>query len=218
MKAAIIAGCVVLSVLTTASGAHAEDKELELARQRAFSAVQESCRKEHGDGILCAELDAPYPKSVKTEKHKPAGIVRECTLKYSADGTFENKREAEACVRNWNATIADPAKGRWTWSWRPPAEYDIPYTGILMIQRLPIDEVHKVCAPNQLACATPFSTRPDGRGTYISITGDRVACLIIMPTDDYIRKHSPQIAEGTLRHEMGHCNGWPADHPRSQPK
>lgn len=197
MKAAIIAGCVVFSVQCAALGAHANP-----------------------DGL--------YPKPVKTQKFqglpakKPPYVTRECITKFLPDGKFENEREARNCVKNWNATITNPSKGRWQWVFPPPPEYDIPYTGVLMIQRLPIEQVHKVCAPTRLACAMVVSTIPDpngGPGRWrININGNRAACLIIMPSDDYIRQHTAQDPKETLRHETGHCNGWPADHPRSQSK
>src|SRR5262249_10351954 len=42
------------------------------------------------------------------------------------------------------------------------------YTGVLMVQRLPIEQVHKVCAPTQLACAMVVSTVPDPNGDQAS--------------------------------------------------
>jgi len=193
MKAAIIAGCVSLSVLSIASTAHANP-------------------------------DAPYPKAVKTLKctgtqcrEKAAGIARECPIKISANGKPENEREIKNCVKNWNATIAYPAKGHWIWRWFPPAEYDKPYEGVLMTQRLPIDQLHKVCAPGQMACAMPISIGPNGKGWQISLTGNRAACLILMPSDSYLWEHH-QDPKDTIRHEIGHCNGWPGDHPNSQSK
>jgi hypothetical protein len=173
-----------------------------------------------------ANPDALYPKPVKTLKFQgiPAKppVARECITKFSLNGVFENKKEAEACAKKWNGTITDPAKGHWRWMWRPPAEYDIPYTGILMIQRLPIEQVHKVCSPIQLACAMVVSTTPDPNGGpgrwQINLNGNRAACLIIMPSDEYIRQHTSQDPKEALRHETGHCNGWPADHPNSQSK
>ena len=176
-------------------------------------------------GAAHANPDSPYPKAVKTMncsgtqcREKPAGIARECVTKFSPDGKFENEREAKTCVKNWNATIANPSKGYWRWIFPPPAEYDIPYTGVLMVQRLPIDQVHKVCAPEHLACAMVVSTGPNGKGWQININGNRAACFIIMPTDDHIRRHTAQDPHEVLRHETAHCNGWPTDHPRSQSK
>jgi hypothetical protein len=171
-------------------------------------------------GAAHANPDAPYPKVVKTEKYvkKPAGIARECVTKFSSDGKFENEKEAKACVRAWNGTIANPTKGHWRWIFPPPAEYNIPYTGVLMIQRLPIEQVHKVCWEVHLACTLPISTDPNGRGAQININGNRAGCLIVMPTDDYIKQHTAQDPSETLRHELAHCNGWPGDHPNSQSK
>src|SRR5262249_29568337 len=107
-------------------------------------------------------------------------------------------------------------------TYNPPAEYDIPYTGILMIQRLPIDQIHDICSKRSGAgCAMVVSTCPNcngGKGGWqISQTGNRAACVIIIPTDDYIREHH-QDPKSVIRHETGHCNGWPADHPRGESK
>ena len=193
MKAAIIAGCVVLSVQCAASGAHADPS-------------------------------VPYSKPVKTQKFiqgvpaKPPYVVRECITKYSPDGKFENEQEAKACVKAWNGTITNPSKGHWRWNWPPPPEYDIPYTGVLIIQHLPIEQVHKLCWDKFLACTLPISTDPNGRGAQITMNGNRAGCLIVMPTDDYIKQHTAQDPSETLRHELAHCNGWPGDHPHSQSK
>ena len=188
MKAAIIARCVVLSVLTTAPRAY-------------------------------ANTDAPYPKPVKTLPipAKPPHTSRECSIKLSPEGKVENEREVKNCLKNWNATIAHPATGKWLWKWFPPAEYDKPYEGVLMTQRLPFDQLRKVCAPGQMACAMPITVGPNGSGWQISLTGNRAACLIIMPSDSYLWEHH-QDPKDTIRHETGHCNGWPGDHPNSQSK
>jgi len=37
----------------------------------------------------------------------------------------------------------------------------------------------------------------------------RGACIVTVPSDQGAR-----AARNTLRHERGHCNGWPTHHPR----
>ena len=182
MKAAIIAGCVVLSVLGV-PGAHTNP-------------------------------DSLYPKPVKT---KPAGVARECATKLSVDGKLENERELKTCVKTWNATIANSAKGHWKWNWPPPAEYDKPYEGILMFQRLPLEQIQKICVPGQIGCAMPISTFNGGKQWQININGNRVACVIFLVPDSYLKEHH-QDPKDAIRHETAHCNGWPGDHPNSQSK
>jgi hypothetical protein len=177
-------------------------------------------------GTAHANSDPPYPKPVKTIKFqglpaKPPHTKRECLTPFDSSGIARNTTETKNCIKNWNATIAYPSKGHWLWKWPPPAEYDIPYTGVLMTQRLPIDQLHKVCAPNQMACTMVVSIYPGPNGAagswQISLSGNRAACIIIMPPDDYIWQHNQDPKE-VLRHETGHCNGWTADHPNSQSK
>jgi hypothetical protein len=149
-------------------------------------------------------------------------VVRECFTEFGSDGKQRNLQETKDCIKYWNATIVNPARGQWLWKDLPPEQYDVPYTGILMIQRLPIEQIHKVCISNQkMACAMVVSTYPEanaGKGGWqISMNGNRAVCLIIMPPDDYIWKRR-QDPKDTIRHELGHCNGWPSDHPNSRSK
>ena len=116
-----------------------------------------------------------------------------------------------------------PAKtqqGRWEWNWPPPAEYDFPYAGVLMIQQLPIDQIQKICLSNNLACTMVISVFPYAHGgkggMQVNVPdGNHVGCIIIMAPDSYFREHQ-QNPKAVLRHEIAHCNGWPADHPNSK--
>jgi hypothetical protein len=83
----------------------------------------------------------------------------------------------------------------------PPVEYDHPYTGKLTIFRSSSQaEIKAKCPPSSfpyhLGCGGP---KAGGE------------CHILMADDETIRKHgwTPEIV---LRHEIGHCNGWPANH------
>jgi hypothetical protein len=84
----------------------------------------------------------------------------------------------------------------------PPPEYDFPFKGKLTIERSSYQhEVRLNCPyspfPYLLSCAKP--------------TGDG-GCYILMMDDAFLKKmgYPPEIV---LRHEMGHCNGWPGHHP-----
>ena len=98
-----------------------------------------------------------------------------------------------------------------------PAEYDKPYEGILMFQRLPLEQIQKICAPGQIGCAMPISTFNGGKQWQININGNRVACVIFLVPDSYLKEHH-QDPKDAIRHETAHCNGWPGDHPNSQSK
>jgi hypothetical protein len=82
----------------------------------------------------------------------------------------------------------------------PPKEFDYPYRGKLTVTRSPSQaEIRANCSPTSfpyhLGCArlTAFG------------------CDILMADDAFIRK-SGWTPEIVMRHEIGHCNGWPGDH------
>jgi len=95
----------------------------------------------------------------------------------------------------------------------PPSEYDHPYTGELLIievekQQTLIDNCpgyHDIRAeaPNfpAMACAFGWGKR----------------CVVLTASKDQIpwfqMIHKSYSYENILRHEIGHCNGWPGDHP-----
>jgi arsenate reductase-like glutaredoxin family protein len=83
-----------------------------------------------------------------------------------------------------------PVKAESKWTYVPPPEYDKPYPGVLMIQRLPQDELRKVCATSGIACSLVVST--SGKSWALSPNGNRVACVIIMPSDEVLK------AEGSI--------------------
>ena len=91
-----------------------------------------------------------------------------------------------------------------------PVEYDKPYAGKLMIQRfsdrkkLPcsnkttvIDAGGGTIRNPKLACAFPA---PDLSWCYIAMATDQ-----LLATDNH-------LYASTIRHELGHCNGWGKDH------
>lgn len=99
-------------------------------------------------------------------------------------------------------------KGRYARPYLPPAEFDHPYDGILTVRRLSEADIVKVCEsrwwmkyPTHVACAYP-SKQP-------------VHCLIYLANDDVLKAYG-QDAASTLRHEIGHCNGWGRDHERAR--
>src|SRR5205085_10400186 len=92
------------------------------------------------------------------------------------------------------------------WLILPPPEYDKPFTGKLTEIRVPPETMRAICPktifPLTLACAYP--------------TRDQSECLIIMLSDEMLKAAgwAPEIVR---RHEVGHCNGFPADHRGARP-
>jgi hypothetical protein len=81
----------------------------------------------------------------------------------------------------------------------PPAEFDHFYEGDLTIKIVnTLEELHAVCQienPKLLACSQR----------------NQDSCVIVLVKDEIMRQR--QWTTGMLlRHEIGHCNGWGADH------
>jgi hypothetical protein len=83
----------------------------------------------------------------------------------------------------------------------PPAQYDHAYPGPVIERILPLDEARKFC--EQIGVG-----QFDGCAGYVTLQDGSKACFIILPDQD-----APDpIIDHYRRHEVGHCNGWPADH------
>jgi hypothetical protein len=86
----------------------------------------------------------------------------------------------------------------------PPVEYDKPYTGTLtVIKPRTGDELDALCGkvspPGYRGIGCAFPNLVDG------------SCVIIIRENDALAAAGLDPAV-VLRHEIGHCNGWPADH------
>jgi hypothetical protein len=79
----------------------------------------------------------------------------------------------------------------------PPAKYNHPYSGQVDERVIPEAQVRSVCMSMGLDLfAVACSWHSAG------------TCYIVLPNDG-------QAPVSTYRrHEIAHCNGWPADHPR----
>jgi hypothetical protein len=87
----------------------------------------------------------------------------------------------------------------------PPARFDRAFAGKLTVQEVSAGQVERMCAaagPRNSGCAF---WDLGGAG------GDR--CTIVIAPEAELRAKGATRA-GVLRHEIGHCNGWPAHHPR----
>src|SRR5262249_18266274 len=83
----------------------------------------------------------------------------------------------------------------------PPPEYDHLYDGELhVVGDLDLFTLHYICKKPALACATH------------SEPGYPRHCIIFLAREDEVTKRGHTM-ETLRRHEIGHCNGWPPEHP-----
>lgn len=96
--------------------------------------------------------------------------------------------------------------------WIPPARYDHPYPGKIIVRM-----VHPRDVP--AACRALFGSagleelkravRPDQMGCAVRWSNPMVCKVVIIDRPS----KTGRTPEELIRHEIGHCNGWPADHP-----
>jgi hypothetical protein len=97
----------------------------------------------------------------------------------------------------------------------PPPDYDVSYKGVLTIERTQTeDEVRKACPSvanekRALACALVY-------GADVNRNMPGYKCHIYMVNDSILKEFGAAgaVFAFILRHELAHCNGWPADHPK----
>jgi len=95
------------------------------------------------------------------------------------------------------AVVVISANVRYRLELKPPAQYDHPYAGRVDERVMPVTEVRALCT----------SVGASGRFVACAWVSDGV-CHIVLPNDG-------QAPVATYRqHEIAHCNGWPANHPR----
>jgi hypothetical protein len=84
----------------------------------------------------------------------------------------------------------------------PPGQYDHEPTKFVVEHVLTSDEVNKICHANGATDWNGQKAAPSSRFwacSHVTSSG----CEIWRIDDGIVR-----------RHEIGHCNGWPANHPR----
>src|SRR5262249_14938688 len=114
------------------------------------------------------------------------------------------------CKARIGRTIKSKESGHWVFNDPPPPEFDKPYEGVVGILRLPFVDAQKICRVGIYACSW-VKQQP------ILQLGDRTVCYIVISLDDDLAQRSEgQDFNAVLRHEIGHCNGWPADHSNRQ--
>jgi hypothetical protein len=82
----------------------------------------------------------------------------------------------------------------------PPPQYDHAYPGIVIEKLLTLEEVRRLCDSIGVGAF-------DACAGFITLNDGSRACLIILPTDGF------DTIAAYRRHEISHCNGWPANHP-----
>lgn len=93
---------------------------------------------------------------------------------------------------------------------RPPEQFQGVYGGNLIIEEVPFSDI-----PARWLMSHPeHQVAPgDTTGFALWVPGERdITCRVIIPTAE---STSQAFRDAVLEHEIGHCNGWPADHRRS---
>jgi len=79
----------------------------------------------------------------------------------------------------------------------PPSQYDHPPQIPVIEKVLPWNELQRLCRASE---------RPIYNGTGYGVWG----CATVKDGKCYVARLD---VPGVKRHELGHCNGWPKDHP-----
>jgi hypothetical protein len=99
--------------------------------------------------------------------------------------------------------LASPAQAQR--GFLPPEEFDHPFDGSLRVVRLQTQQEVRQNCPNMTFIL------PVASGCSVKWKSLPRLCYVFMVSDDEIKAagYDPEIV---LRHEIGHCNGWPSDH------
>lgn len=95
----------------------------------------------------------------------------------------------------------------------PPSKYDKPYGGRLVEWKVPLGRAAAKCngLARDLGQTPNHPYRIDGRPLYGCAYPFKGECYIVWSFDPSGRDKA--MADNVRRHEIGHCNGWPAGHP-----
>lgn len=98
------------------------------------------------------------------------------------------------------------ANGQDDTTWDPPPRYNHPYHGYLRVYKMDHDLLVEAC--HAFETEGNYFVTNNQRGC--SWHSDDYSKCIVFLTNRTFMKQSPAAV---LRHEIGHCNGWPGDHP-----
>lgn len=105
-----------------------------------------------------------------------------------------------ACFLPAGLALAAPRDLPQPHAWAPPARYNHAPRGPMVVREYPRHKVGEICG-------MLTKVRADG----CAMPNWRGKCIVYMPPRSSL---SPARWAALLRHERGHCNGWPAHHPR----
>ena len=91
--------------------------------------------------------------------------------------------------------------------WNPPKRFDHAYSGKLTVRYLPQMQVIKACTKLFAKYKIEAKTTLRQHGC-AAITSD-TSCTVIAINKSYMGA----TPKAVVRHETGHCNLWPANHP-----
>jgi hypothetical protein len=91
--------------------------------------------------------------------------------------------------------------------WNPPTRFDHAYSGQLTVRYLPQKQVVTACAKLFAEYKVAAKSFPNQHGC--SAITSPTSCIVIVVDKTY----ALATPKAVLRHEIGHCNGWPASHP-----
>jgi hypothetical protein len=88
----------------------------------------------------------------------------------------------------------------------PPVEFDHPYAGKLTVETVATrEELSEICGKAFTQWTLGCAFRHGNNG-----------CRIVLADESIIKARGWTVAL-IMRHEIGHCNGWPGDHPGERP-
>ncbi|WP_137933145.1 hypothetical protein [Mesorhizobium comanense] len=92
-------------------------------------------------------------------------------------------------------------------TWNPPRRFDHAFAGKLTIKRLPQREVERACRALFAKHKIRAESLTNWRGCSLPVS--KHSCIVIVVNKTFMRATPAAV----IRHEVGHCNGWPANHP-----
>jgi hypothetical protein len=103
----------------------------------------------------------------------------------------------------------------------PPKQYDRPFDGeVFIIRELSQKVLSDNCGTNGSKVVIPSGkwlggcAPVNGFTFHADLTHSELHRCVILLAEISIFRRNHRSVEDTIRHETGHCNGWPQDHPK----